>query len=127
MPWGKVLLALLVLAAAHAGGFLLLTAEWRREKRGIEEARGTTLETAVQPTPPTGSEPAGFRAYEKSEALWKDRVRRDQLAARTSMFATGFAGAYLVELVLLGLGLARVLGGRGKGVRRPGPSSAPER
>ena len=124
MPWGRVFLALLVLAAAHVGGYLLLTAEWRKERREIEERRGPALEAAVEPPPDSGADPAAYRAHTKADALFKDRVRRDTLAARTKMFATGFAGAYLVEVVLLGLGFVRVLSGR---VRRPGPSSAPGR
>jgi hypothetical protein len=110
----------LVLAAAHAGGYLLLTAQARKEKRGIEERVGPELETAVQPEPVAPGNAAAYRGYLKAVDLWKDRRRRDELAARTSMFATWFFGALAAELVLGGIGVLKVAtASRERPVRRP--------
>jgi hypothetical protein len=126
IPWAKVGLVVLVLGAAHLGGYLLLTAQARKEKRGIEEARGAAaLDAAVEPTPVGPGNPAAYREYRRAQDLWEDRKRRDELAGRISMFATWFGGAFAAEVVFGALGLLRVgTAARGGGVRRRGPSSA---
>ena len=129
IPWRTVGLVVLVLGAAHAGGYLLLTAQSRKEKRGIEEVRGLpALEAAVEPTPVGTGDAAAFRDYRRKQELWEDRRRRDELAGRIAMFRTWFAGAFVAEVLLGAVGLVRVgTARRGAGVRRPGPSSARER
>ena len=120
IPWRTVGLVVLVLAAAHAGGYLLLTAQARKEKRGIEERVGPALEAAVEPAPVAPNNVAAYRDYLKAVDLWKDRRRRDELAARTSMFATWFFGALAAELVLGAVGIVKVAtASRGRPVRRP--------
>ena len=61
---------------------------------------------------------AAYREYLKALDLWKDRRRRDELAARTKMFATWFGGVLLAELMLGGIGVLKVASSRGKPVRR---------
>ena len=126
IPWRTVGLAVLVLAGAHLGGYLLLTAQARKEQRGIEEMRGRpALEAAGEPTPVAPGNAAAYRDYLKALDLWKDRRRRDELADRVSMFKTWFAGAFAAEVLFGALGLLRVgTSGRGGGVRRPGPSGS---
>jgi hypothetical protein len=129
IPWATFGLVVLVLAGAHLGGYLLLTAQARKEKRAIEEQRGLpALEAAVEPAAVAPGNVAAYREYRKALDLWEDRRRRDQLAERSSMFATWFGGALLVELMLGVIGVVKVLGSGGssarKSVRRPRPTSS---
>ena len=125
-PWGIAAIALVVLAAAHAGLFALLTAETRRDRAGIVEVEGpSVLEVRAPPEPPPSADDAkALKAYDRQHERWFPPVvlARLELSGRVTTLGTWLALAYAAQAGLVLFVLVKASQRASQRARAPGPS-----
>ena len=131
-PWKIAALALVVLAAAHAGLFALLTAEARRERAGIVALDGPSVVDAADPGPPPPADDAkAWKEWNPKHERWDQRRRYDDLSSRVSTMGTWLFGAYAAQAALVAFVLfkasRRAQGSQRARSRAPSPARTPER
>lgn len=110
--WATATLVLVIVAAAHAGLYLLLTADARGGLRTIEARHPLeALRTAQRPergTPQPGT-PA-YTPWREGVELWNDAQAWNNHRRHVSLLRTGFLASFLVQVGITLWILMKVLG-----------------
>ena len=108
MPWGRALLVLSAIAAAHLGLFLVLTASARSEVAAIEQLHAPdALEAAKDPgTRPAGS-PREVARWHQRQSQWEDARTYRSPREFIGMLGYGLLGSFLVQAGVLAVLLHR--------------------
>ena len=123
IPWAKALIVLIVLAVAHYGIYLLVSAGARSEVAAIEARQGGRIPARVEAPgdPPPASSPAYAGWLEQKERYDDVRAWREHEGHR-AWVARGLGLAYLVQVVIMGFALARVASSMKRRTRAGGRS-----
>ena len=101
-PWKLAALALVVLGAAHAGLYALLTAEARRDRDAILAGEGSSIVEAPAPGPQVGPEDVrAFNEYEARRKRWKRRQTYEERAGRVTTLGVWLGVAYAAQAAIV--------------------------
>jgi hypothetical protein len=96
-----------VLALAHVGLYLLLTASARADLRQIE-ARHAPRDLARASEPgPRPAEASGVRAWNAKQALWEDAREHEQKAGQVRLIGVALGCAWLAQVAIAAFLLRR--------------------
>ena len=122
-PWPLIALAMVVLLAAHAGFWALLTAETRRDRDALRALHGDAVLTAPEPgAAPSVDDGAAMAKHIAADRLYRARQRYESLSSQVNQLAAGLSVSFAAQAVLLGLLGVRWLRSR---QRSAPPSRAP--
>jgi len=106
LPWVMVAVVLAVLAVAHYGLYLLITATARAEIEEYEGRHGAVaLRSAKDPgkAPIAGSE--AFVEWSGKRELWTESIKHDDAGKERTLVSTGLFLAYLLQVAFMGWAL----------------------
>lgn len=118
--WGRAVLVVLTIGAAHLGLFLLLAGPWRGEMSRIEAEFGDRLAGARDP----GTRPLEHAAsleWLRKERVWEASRKHAKLEGYVSLLGFSLLGSFLVQAIVIGVLLYRSAHRRGR-ITSPTPT-----
>ena len=112
--WGRALLVVVVIGAAHLGLFLLLTASARNDLSALDERYGRAALDAVDEPGPRPREGAEGPAWLRKQAVWEAARTRTKRQQYVSLLGYGLLGSFLVQAAVTGILLYRSTHGRAR-------------
>ena len=103
---------LAVVGVAHLGLYLLLTRDARASVAAVEARHGRAALAAAEA--PSGSPQPGapdYRAWSEATALWVDAQAWEDDTRQVSLLRGGILGSFVLQVVITGWILLRLLGG----------------
>ncbi len=107
VPWGRVGLVLGVIALAHLGLYLLLTASPRKEAAVLETRYGRAALVAATAPGDRPSDPSAFSRWLRDQDLWEARGVWSDRRHLAAVLGYALLASFLLQVGITGWLLAR--------------------